>query len=144
MYRFAGNRDFQLTRFFGFLVDIGLIILSLVTDMVLHRYQHIQFSTAHQLSNIFMTVAISCLCIMTSYHLNMHVLLFSGILDLRLLLSISVFLMDFCLKSESKQIDSLKITEHVICIHSCIYAFITGARKQISYSDLIFSSELPT
>ena len=144
MYRFAGNLDLPHTRFFGLLMSVVLAVFSLVTDMGLHRYQHIQFCTAHQLSNIFMTVAISCFCIMTSYHFDMHVLLFPGILDLGFLLSILFFLMDFCLKSESKQIDSLKITERVICIHSCIYAFITGARKQISYSDLIFSTEWPT
>ena len=34
VYRFAGNLNLPPTRFFGFLVDIGLIILSLVTDMV--------------------------------------------------------------------------------------------------------------
>ena len=116
---------FHLPGSLVFCVDISLIILSLVTDMVLHRYQHIQFSTSQQLSNIFMTVAISCLCIMTSYHFDMHVLLFPGILDLGLLLSISSFPYGllFKIRIEADRFPENNRTCHLhtfmhICIHN--------------------------
>ena len=82
----------------------------------------------------------------TSYHFDIHVRLFPRILALRFAIEHLIFsLCPFCVKCESKQIDSLEITEHGICIHSCI-SCITCIHNRyselgISCSDLVFSSE---
>ena len=144
VYRFAGYLDFQPTR--SSFISMEANILSYYSAYYIQPVIIQPVQSTAQPSSIFLEVWSHVFAYMTSYHLYTHVRLFPRILALRLAFEHLIYsLWLFCVKFESKQIDSLEITEHGICIHSCI-SCITCIHNRyselgISCSDLVFSFE---